>query len=101
MKKLLFTTALIIGALFNHTNVNAQTKATWVIESNVKPGVNTVKFYDDSLNLIKEMIAYKPLNVRRKKVQKTLNIMLDSLLVQNQRRLKNTEALTVVAVKDK
>jgi len=96
MKKIFLTLSLITIAFLT---VNAQTtesvkQATWVIEQEAdQPKVQTVKFYDDNLQLIYQETVNARLNISKKKVQKALNAILDSLISQQDfRQNKNVLA---------
>lgn len=60
-------------------------KATWVIESAGKNAkTQTVRFYNSNAELVYQETINKRLNPSRKKVQRALNRVLDSLLAGNQ-----------------
>ncbi|WP_345948474.1 hypothetical protein ABDD95_16660 [Mucilaginibacter sp. PAMB04274] len=81
MKKI-FLTLILITVYFLKSY--AQTNhATWVIESeSPKAKMQTVKFYDDNSQIIYTETINARLNISKKKVQKALNQILDSLLTQ-------------------
>jgi hypothetical protein len=89
MKKILLTLTLItIGLVNSHAqNTEPNGNATWVIESTAKNArTQTVNFYDNTSKLIYSETISAHLNINRKKVQKALNQILDSLLAQDSYR---------------
>jgi hypothetical protein len=96
MKKIFLTLTLItVSLLTSHAQSHATiNQPTWVIESQgERPKTNTVKFYDSDAQLIYAETINARLNVSKKKVQKALNRILDSLVTQqNYRNNKNVLA---------
>ncbi len=89
MKKTLLTLTLItVGFITSYAQSNAfNHQATWVIETeNELAKKQTVKFYDDNAQLIYAETINAKLNISKKKVQKALNRILDSLLTQQSYR---------------
>jgi hypothetical protein len=84
MKKSILTLSLILTAFLSgyaQNNNNTNQQATWVIESEGnRAKTQTVKFYDDNAQLIYAETINARLNISKKKVQKALNQILDSLL---------------------
>jgi hypothetical protein len=91
MKKIILTLAIIgiVGlsaatAQPNNTQPNNNYTGTWVVESNLhKPGIQTVRFYDNNNRLIYSETINGHLNVSKKKVQQKLNNILELLATQN------------------
>lgn len=89
MKKILLTLTFITAGLFTGYAQSTTTNnpATWVIESQGEhPKTHTVKFYDSGAQLIYAETINTRLDVSKKKVQKALNRILDSLITQQSYR---------------
>jgi hypothetical protein len=85
MKKAILTIAIItattIAAL---AQTPSASRGNWVVESNVhQPKIQTVKFYDADSQLLYTETINTRLNINRKKVQESLNKVLDSLVTKN------------------
>ncbi|WP_295768066.1 hypothetical protein [uncultured Mucilaginibacter sp.] len=96
MKKIIITLSLslIVFVTVNAQDVNNVNQATWVVESeNANAKVQTVKFYDSNAQLIYAETVNTKLNISRKKIQKTLNQLLNNLLTQQGYR-ENKNLLT-------
>lgn len=96
MKKIISTLSLVISTFLYSYAQNVNNRATWVIESQSEhPKTQTVHFYDDNLKLVYSETINARLNINKKKVQKALNLILDSLLTQqNYRSNKNVLAVS-------
>ena len=92
MKKIFLTLTLIAAGLLTSYAQSTTTNnpATWVIESQgERPKTQTVKFYDSDAQLIYVETINARLNASKKKVQKALNRILDSLI--NQQSYRNNK----------
>ncbi len=97
IKIVMLVCLLIVGTItaFSQKDNNNNTPGTgyWNIEGNINtPLTHIVKFYNVKNVLIGEkVISGKKLDINKKRIQATLNLMLEGvLLAQEHKRQKNT-----------